>query len=133
MESYNWVRAMTKLHAAPTLLGIAVLLLTAGGQCRAQSLVVQRTISTPGIVSCLRYSPDGRWLAAGNYDGTLDVWDAESGAWVTYVPELNGISTLGEMQEEALENTRDMVVAYLQSAEDLRLPIPLSADEIRKT
>jgi predicted RNase H-like HicB family nuclease len=59
-------------------------------------------------------------------------WDAESGAWVTYVPELNGISTFGETQEEALENTRDMVVAYLQSAEDLRLPIPLSADEIRK-
>jgi predicted RNase H-like HicB family nuclease len=60
-------------------------------------------------------------------------WDAESGAWVTHVPELNGIGTFGETQEEALENTRDMVVAYQQSAEGLQLPIPLSADEIRKT
>ena len=49
------------------------------------------------------------------------------------MPELNVIGTFGETQEEALENTRDMVVAYLQSAEDLQLPIPLRADEIRKT
>ena len=59
-------------------------------------------------------------------------WDAESGAWVTYVPELNGISTFGETQEQALESTRDMIVAYLESVEDLQLPVPLGRDEIRK-
>jgi predicted RNase H-like HicB family nuclease len=59
-------------------------------------------------------------------------WDAESGAWVTYVPELNGISTFGETQEQALESTRDMILAYLQSAEELQLPIPLGRDEVRK-
>jgi predicted RNase H-like HicB family nuclease len=51
-------------------------------------------------------------------------WDAEGGAWVDYVPELNGISTFGETQQQALEGTRDILLAYLQSAEDLQLPIP---------
>ena len=50
--------------------------------------------------------------------------DAESGDWITYVPELNAISTFGETQEQALESTRDMILAYLQSAEELQLPIP---------
>jgi predicted RNase H-like HicB family nuclease len=59
-------------------------------------------------------------------------WDAESGAWVTYVPELNGISTFGETQERALESTRDMILAYLQSAEELQAPIPLGKDDVRK-
>jgi len=59
-------------------------------------------------------------------------WDAESGAWVTYVPELNGISTFGETEEQALESTRDMILTYLQSAEELHLPIPLSRDEVGK-
>ena len=58
--------------------------------------------------------------------------DAESGAWVTYVPELNGISTFGETQEQALESTCDMILAYLQTAEELKLPTPLSRDEIDK-
>src|ERR1700691_3322412 len=58
--------------------------------------------------------------------------DAESGAWVTYVPELNGISTFGETQEQALERTRDMILAYLESVEELQLPIPLGTDEVRK-
>jgi predicted RNase H-like HicB family nuclease len=59
-------------------------------------------------------------------------WDAESEVWVTYVPELNGISTFGETQEQALESTRDMVLAYLQSLEDLQMRLPLSRDEVRK-
>ena len=59
-------------------------------------------------------------------------WDAESGAWVTYVPELNGISTFGETQEQALESTRDMILAYLASVEDLQLAVPLGRDEVRK-
>lgn len=59
-------------------------------------------------------------------------WDAESGVWVTYVPELNGISTFGETQGQALESTRDMILAYLQSVEELQLRIPLGRDEVRK-
>jgi|HubBroStandDraft_1064217.scaffolds.fasta_scaffold2268235_1 predicted RNase H-like HicB family nuclease len=58
--------------------------------------------------------------------------DVESGAWVTDVPELNGISTFGETQEQALDSTRDMILAYLESVEDLQLPVPLGRDEIRK-
>jgi predicted RNase H-like HicB family nuclease len=41
--------------------------------------------------------------------------DPESGDLVTHVPELNGIGTFGETQEQALERTRDMILAYLGS------------------
>ena len=58
--------------------------------------------------------------------------DAEDGAWVTYMPELNGISTFGEMQNQAIESTRDMIRAYLESVEDLQLPVPLGRDDVRK-
>lgn len=59
-------------------------------------------------------------------------WDRDTGAWVTVIPELSGISTFGKTQQEALENTRDMVLAWLDSMEQLRLRIPLSPSEIRK-
>jgi predicted RNase H-like HicB family nuclease len=59
-------------------------------------------------------------------------WDAESEVWVTYVPELNGISTFGETREQALESTRDMILTYLQTVEEQQLGIPLGRDEVHK-
>ena len=54
-------------------------------------------------------------------------WDPEADAWVTYVPTLNGLSTFGETKEEALTNTREAILGYLEAAEKegLRLPDPV--------
>lgn len=52
--------------------------------------------------------------------------DAEANAWVSYVPTL-GLSTYGDTRDEALEQTREAIVGYLEAAAKESLPIP-SAD-----
>ena len=54
--------------------------------------------------------------------------DAESGAWVTYVPTLNGLSTFGETKELALANTREAILGYLEAAEKEGIPLPGPAE-----
>jgi len=44
-------------------------------------------------------------------------WDPEADPWVTYVPTLNGLSAFGETKEEALANTREAILGYLEAAE----------------
>lgn len=51
-------------------------------------------------------------------------WDPEAEAWVTYVPTLNGLSTFGETREEALANTREAILGYLEAAEKVGISIP---------
>jgi predicted RNase H-like HicB family nuclease len=41
-------------------------------------------------------------------------WDPDASSWVTYVPALNHLSTFGETQEEALANTREAILGYLE-------------------
>ncbi|MEP7013626.1 MAG: type II toxin-antitoxin system HicB family antitoxin [Acidobacteriota bacterium] len=55
-------------------------------------------------------------------------WDAESEVWVTYVPTLNGLSTFGETREEALDQTREAILGYLEAAEKESLPIPSNTE-----
>lgn len=55
-------------------------------------------------------------------------WDPEADAWVTYVPTLNGLSTFGETKEEALANTREAILGYLEAAEKEGLPLPDPAE-----
>jgi predicted RNase H-like HicB family nuclease len=55
-------------------------------------------------------------------------WDPEAGAWVTYVPTLNNLSTFGESKEEALANTREAILGYLEAAEKEGLPLPEPAE-----
>ncbi len=43
-------------------------------------------------------------------------WDAEDKVWVTYVPSLNYLSTYGETREEALANTQEAILGYIEAA-----------------
>ena len=55
-------------------------------------------------------------------------WDPEANSWVTYVPALNHLSTFGETKEEALANTREAILGYLEAAEKEGIPLPVPAE-----
>ncbi len=60
-------------------------------------------------------------------------WDEESRSWVTYVPELNGISTFGKTYEDALDQTAEMIVGWIRAMDEAGLKLPISrkrADKI---
>ena len=44
-------------------------------------------------------------------------YDASEKAWVTYVPALNHISTFGSTRDEALANTHEAIVGYIEAAD----------------
>jgi predicted RNase H-like HicB family nuclease len=58
--------------------------------------------------------------------------DHRNKAFVTYVPELNNISTFGETLEDAMEHTRDMILTYIVSMDDDGLQLPYSKAEIKR-
>lgn len=43
-------------------------------------------------------------------------WDANDDVWVTHVPALSHLSTYGDTRDEALRNTREAVIGYLEAA-----------------
>jgi len=43
-------------------------------------------------------------------------FDPDAKVWVTYVPALGHASTFGETRDEALENTRELILGYLEAA-----------------
>ena len=47
--------------------------------------MVPHTVSETerGLVGTISFSPNGRWLASGNWDGTLKIWDAQHGVCIT--------------------------------------------------
>jgi predicted RNase H-like HicB family nuclease len=51
-------------------------------------------------------------------------WDVGAQAWVTCVPSLGGISTFGNSLDEAILETREMVIGYLEAVEAEGLPRP---------
>ncbi len=51
-------------------------------------------------------------------------WDPEARAWVTYVPALDYLSTFGGTREEAIDNTREAILGYIEAATKEGLPIP---------
>lgn len=51
-------------------------------------------------------------------------WDPKDRAWVTYVPALEHLSTFGETREEALSNTREAIIGYLEAAAKEGILVP---------
>jgi len=64
---------------------------------------------------------------------TIDVeFDEESGSFVTYVRDLHGMSTFGETETQALDNTAEMIRGYIKSMEANEMKIPLGAARLKK-
>jgi predicted RNase H-like HicB family nuclease len=64
-------------------------------------------------------------MAARRFQVEIE-WDPDDEVWVTYVPALGHLSTYGETREEALAQTREAVLGYLEAATKENLPL---ADE----
>ena len=59
-------------------------------------------------------------------------WDSDENVWVTYVPTLDFLSTYGETKEEAIANTREAIVGYMEAAskEGISMPSGTSVAEL---
>lgn len=62
--------------------------------------------------------------AAGRRFKVLLEWDADARLWVTHVPTLGQISTYGESRDDALEQTREAIIGYLEAAMMEGIPLP---------
>jgi len=51
-------------------------------------------------------------------------WDFDAQAWVTCVPTIGGISTFGNSLDDAIFQTREMVMGYLETLEAEGVPRP---------
>jgi predicted RNase H-like HicB family nuclease len=57
-------------------------------------------------------------------------YDKETESFVTYVKELHGISTFGDTELEALDNTSEMIRGYIKSTEANHKKISLVASKL---
>ena len=69
-------------------------------------------------------------MAVSSYNVVLE-WDPEENVWVTYVPALDFLSTYGETKEEAIANTREAILGYVEATAKEGLPGPISRAEGR--
>jgi predicted RNase H-like HicB family nuclease len=64
---------------------------------------------------------------------TIDMeYDEDTESFVTYVKELHGISTFGETEQAALDNTAEMIRGYIKSMEAHGKKIPIAAVKLAK-
>jgi predicted RNase H-like HicB family nuclease len=62
---------------------------------------------------------------------TIDMeYDEDAEAFVTYVKELHRMSSSGETESAALDNTAEMIRGYIKSMEANRRRIPLTAAKL---
>ena len=57
-------------------------------------------------------------------------WDSADRVWVTYVPALENMSTYGDTRDEALENTKEAILGYVEAAAKEGLPIPIGGPDV---
>lgn len=57
-------------------------------------------------------------------------WDPSDRVWVTHVPALDYTSSFGDTREDALENTREAILGYLEAAEKEGLPAPTGGPDV---
>jgi len=50
-------------------------------------------------------------------------FDQDEDCWVTYVPALDNISTWGKTREEAIKNTEEAIIGYLEAAGKAGIPV----------
>jgi len=62
--------------------------------------------------------------------GLIVIMEWEKPYHVTYVPELDNISTYGKTREQALERTKALILAYVETSRDLGYRLPLSKARI---
>ena len=60
-------------------------------------------------------------------------WDPDEAVWVSYVPALNHLSTFGDTREEALAQTREAIIGYLEVALAEGISVPDADAEIELT
>ncbi len=51
-------------------------------------------------------------------------YDKEENVYITHVPALDNISTFGTTRGEALDNTREAILGYIEAAQKEGLPLP---------
>ena len=56
-------------------------------------------------------------------------WDSEENVWVTYVPTLDFHSTYGQTKEEAVANTREAILGYMEAASKEGILMPYGSCE----
>jgi predicted RNase H-like HicB family nuclease len=57
-------------------------------------------------------------------------YDSNESVWVTLVPGLNHLSAYGETREEALDRTRNAIVAYIEVAEVEQIELPSEEQQV---
>ena len=72
---------------------------------------------------------DSRSMMKSQRYKVLIEFDDDAEAWVTYVPSLEGISTFGATREEALDNTRELILGYLEAAAKEGIDVPVRSGE----
>ena len=76
-----------------------------------------------------------RWADAEKHDMALNSFqvvierDLEDNVWVSYVPALDFLSSYGDTKEEAIANTWEAIIGYLEAAAKEGLPVPPNCGE----
>jgi predicted RNase H-like HicB family nuclease len=91
----------------------------------AEEKASQKFLNTPDPFAFRRHP------LAVSKDVTIDMeYDPDAAAFVTYVKELHRMSTFGETETAALDNTVEMIRGYIKSMEANRNRIPLAASKL---